>query len=86
MATIHTINAGDKVTGSYIGVLFSGTVTSHRPHTMNHRIELFNVALDQPIDVLGLVRDSLHMAASDDSAALARYNGTDTGDFIKVAR
>jgi hypothetical protein len=82
MASIHTITTGARVTGSYIGVPVSGTVTSHRPHTMNHRIELFTVALDAPTEILGLVRDSVILSCSDDMDAASRYVGGQTPDTI----
>ena len=81
--TIWALTVGDRVTGEYIGVGFTGVVTGFRSHTMNHRIGLVDVALDAPIDVFAMPRQALHMAVSDDSAALARYLGTDTGDFVR---
>jgi len=75
MPSIHAIQNGAKVRGVYFGAPFTGTVTSHRPHTMNRKIELFWITLDAPIDVLGLVRNDIHTAASDDRAALIHYHG-----------
>ena len=86
MTSIHTITTGTIVRGLYCGVSFSGIVTSHRAHTMNHRIELFFVELEQPISVFGLERSSLCVNASDSREALAKFLGGDaSGEEIKAA-
>ena len=86
MTNIHTIETGAKVSGSYCGVAYRGIVTSQRGHTMNHNITLFDVQLESPITVFGLERNSLHVSASDDAAALVRYlGGVDMGDSIAHA-
>ena len=70
MDSIYTIQNGDKVTGRYCGVEYVGTVREQRQHTMNHRIRQFSVQLDAPQTILGMERDSLLIAASDDFSAL----------------
>jgi hypothetical protein len=71
----YTLTAGDKVRGSYMGVPYAGVITELRAHTMNHRITLFTIDLDQPITVFGSERDSIHFGASHDHAAGVHYNG-----------
>jgi hypothetical protein len=73
MTSIHQIQNGDRVTGTYCGASYTGTVREQRPHTMNHHIQLFFVDLDAPQTILGLERDSLVINASDDFGALNRF-------------
>jgi hypothetical protein len=52
------LDAGDKVTGTYVGHRFEGTITERRPHTMNDQW-IYHVALHSPITVFGAVRSSV---------------------------
>jgi len=77
MTSIHSIQTGDKVKGLYMDVPYTGVVDSQRPHTMNHRITLFFVTLDQPITVFGFERDGINLCLSDDAAAQMHFLGSD---------
>jgi hypothetical protein len=83
MTTIHTIQNGARVQGEYCGHPYQGTVTAQRPHTMNHRIQMFWVALDAPVDIFGLVRDSLIIHGSDSYEAALHFNGGTSADTIE---
>jgi len=47
---------GDRVTGTYFGVPYTGTVRISRPHTINYRIWITHVDTDEPITVYGRER------------------------------
>jgi hypothetical protein len=83
-ASIHALKDGDKVTGRYCGQTFTGVIASHRPHTMNHHIELFFVDLDAPITVFGDTRMWAHLSLSDDAAAQNHYHSGHCDDFLKA--
>lgn len=85
MANVWTLQAGDKVNGKYMGQFdYSGRISSLRPHTINHKILMVFVELDNAIDVFGASRDSLVIHASNDEAAAAKFSGGDA-DTIEVA-
>ena len=47
------LNAGDKVTGKYFGVPFSGAVSSRWFNEANHRMVSYHISLNTPISALG---------------------------------
>jgi hypothetical protein len=52
---------GQKVSGSYFGVPFTGVVEHARPHTLAHHLDVVHVILDTPITVYGLERAAIAM-------------------------
>lgn len=82
--TMHSLRTGAAVKGTYCGVAFTGTVASHRPHTMNHQIEMFTIDLEQPIEVFGSERIALCLHMSDDRAALDRFMGSVCTDTLEA--
>lgn len=84
-SSIHQIKNGDRVEGRYMNKFpFTGKVYDQRPHTMNHKIQMFFVHLDKPITVFGERRDSLIIHASDDPYAANHFVGGTGGDSIKL--
>lgn len=83
---IYTLMVGDAVQGTYHGVPYTGRITASRPHSINHKITLFDVALDAPIEVYGTERTSIHFAASHDDAARVKFNGGIDHDPTPIER
>lgn len=82
--SIHQIETGDRVKGRYMNQFpFTGKVYDQRPHSINHKIQIFYVKLDKPITVFGARRDSIVINASDDQYAAIRFSGGSGGDSIE---
>ena len=63
---LFAIKAGDRVTGTYCDVRFSGTVNPlTRCHTANRNMLVF-IDLDRPITVLGETRSDVLIEAGPD--------------------
>lgn len=71
---------GDKVAGNYMGIPFAGVVSAVHPHTINHDVALFDVDLDEPIEVFGTQRVHVHFGAHYDGIAAAAH-GWSQGDL-----
>lgn len=77
---------GCRVTGSYMGEDFTGTLISHRGHTINWRVCYFSVDFDQPTVICDRERDGIIVDASFDGSVLPASSGWDSyGSFIKAA-
>jgi len=76
---------GTKVTGTYMAVPITGTVTECRYHSYNHETLLVSVELDEPTVVNGRPRDSVLLAVYADGSNADSYVGVGWGDSIKVA-
>ena len=59
--SVYNIHPGDHVTGRYMGVPFTGTVTISRGHTINWNLYIIHVELDTPTDILGIVRTGISL-------------------------
>jgi len=77
----HRLMVTDKVRGTYLGIPFIGTITAMRQHTMNHRITLFTVDVEQPFTLFNEERASIHFGASYDPAVTAKYNCSNAQDI-----
>lgn len=83
------ISVGAHVEGSYMGTLFTGTVRSHRQHTINHRVFLTFIDLDAPVHIAAIDRteeSGLLIHTTYDGLTLPADAGDwgDTGDYLNV--
>lgn len=84
-----TINTGSHVEGSYMGTKFTGTVRSHRQHTINYRVFLTFVDLDEPVHIAVIDRtedSGLLVYTAWDGTTLQPDAGDwgSTGDYLTV--
>ena len=91
MTTTQTqrIAVGSKVEGSYLGAKFTGTVTSHRAHTINHLVFLTCVDLDAPVEIKMIDRTEdqwLMVSTAWDGSPCPPEAGDwgDTGDYVSL--
>lgn len=87
--TTQRIEDGARVEGSYMGAKFTGTIRSHRQHTINYKVTMISVDLDAPvwIDAVGRTEESsLLIHTSYDGSPLDPSAGQwgDPGDYVKV--
>lgn len=82
------IHVGDRVRGSYLGTPFTGTVHSTRGHTINHRVFMTFVLIDEPINLERIDRweeRGVMVDTAFDGTTLPSSAGSwgDTGDFLE---
>jgi hypothetical protein len=85
--TNHRIDTGTRVAGTYLGTPFTGTVRSHRGHTINWQVFMTHVDLDAPIDITAIGRtesDSVLVHTAWDGSALPADAGDWGQDTITV--
>lgn len=85
----NRIEVGTHVTGSYMGSTFTGTVRSHRQHTINYRVFITQVELDAPVHIAVIDRtesEGLMIATSWNGTPVPSDAGDwgDTGDYLEV--
>lgn len=75
------LTTGNRVTGRYCGVAFTGTIEASRNCTMNWSRHLTDVALDEPVVVFGTERTELRITTLIDGSAVPGDS-----DYLEVVR
>ena len=83
------ITVGAHVEGSYMGSKFTGIVRSYRQHTINYKVTLISVDLDEPLYIAAVDRlepNGVLMHTSYDGRPLDPSAGdwSSPDDYVKV--